>query len=45
MVGGGGWFVGGGKMHIIRIDLITDFLWDKIDAKNGDILGNFKVFA
>ena len=33
VVGGGGRLVGGGKMHIIRIDLITDLFWVKINAK------------
>ena len=32
-VGGGGRLVGGGKMHIIRIDLITDLFWVKIEAE------------
>ena len=33
VVGVGGRLVGGGKMHIIRIDLITDLFWVKINAK------------
>ena len=34
--GGWGWggrFVGGGKMHIIRIDLTTELFWVKIKAE------------
>ena len=30
-VGGGGRLVGGGKMHMIRIDLIADLMWVKIE--------------
>ena len=33
VVGVGGRLVGGGKMHIIRIDLITDLFWVRIEAK------------
>ena len=33
VVGGRGRLVGGCKMHIIRIDLITDLLWVKIEAE------------
>ena len=33
LVEGGECLVGGGKIYMIRIDLITEFLWVKIDAK------------
>ena len=33
-VGCWGWVIEGGKMHMIRIDFVTDFLWVKFDAKS-----------
>ena len=33
VVGGGGLLVGGCKIYIIRIDLITDLFWVKIEAE------------
>ena len=35
-VGCWGWVIEGGKMHMIRIDFVTDFLWVKFDAKKCD---------
>ena len=32
-VGCWGWVIEGLKMHIKRIDFVTDFLWVKFDAK------------
>ena len=29
-----GWVIEGSKMHMIRIDFVTDFLWVKFDAKS-----------
>ena len=31
-----GWVVWEGKMHMIRIGFVTDFLWVKFDAKKCD---------
>ena len=45
MVGGRGRLVGGCKMHIIRIDLITDLLWVKIEAEKRNCWGKLKIFA
>ena len=28
-----GWVVGGGKMHLMRFGIVTDFLWVKIEDK------------
>ena len=28
------WVIERGKMHMIRIDFVTDFLWVKFDAKS-----------
>ena len=33
----------GGKMHVLRIDLIIDFLWVKVDAKKWNSWGKLKV--
>ena len=35
-VGCWGWVIEGGKMHMIRIDFVTVFLWVKFDAKKCD---------
>ena len=45
MVGGRGRLVGGCKMHIIRIDLITDLLWVKIEAEKRNCWGKLKIFV
>ena len=36
IVGCLGWVVWEGKMHMIRIGFVTDFLWVKFDAKKCD---------
>ena len=35
-VGCWGWVIEGGKMHMIRIDFVTVFLWAYVDAKKCD---------
>ena len=35
-VGCWGWVIEGGKVHLIRIDFVTDFLWVKFGAKKCD---------
>ena len=44
-VGCWGWVVWEGKMHMKRIDFVTDFLWVKFDAKKWQSWGKFKVFV
>ena len=40
-----GWVIEGGKMHMMHIDFVTDFLWVKFYDKKCDSLGKFKVFV
>ena len=44
-IGYWGWLIEGGKMHILRIDFITEFLWAKLKLKSENLEVNSRILC